>query len=860
MAKKVKITKGGQTVYPATVMDAVVHPDLRVDSSKLIEEVNVSKIYPTGGIDGTNKYTLETAIAMIPASLRNVGIKCSFLDEGGELETWEYMGGGFTTVTNWKQAGARGISKIKNEVTIISLNNQYINKINVDADFTTKGIWINTSGVEQSLAAGLTSKYIDVTGFSTVYFPGYAYGGTMAGYDENFKFVRMITTTNGTYNIGEDIRYIRLSLQNSNNNEKIFLYTDKNYVDDRIIYSTVYPYGVTYSDITQDESITKNTQDIDTNSKDINSLKQLIQMAVPPDSIGEQESIVVGGNLDGTNNLGIPSNQISDVSDSFLNADKINKMMVPNTDYSSDSGYFVSGFIENTDVGKIIKSNLNKFTRFEAYIYCKEQNFEGVNFAFYSARGQVQGVTKLNAEDTTSSSVKIYAVLFDNSVLQESDYLYFNTTIKGLEQYTERTDFGITGFKIALFDSLEEAKVGTTKGDWLEISGQESISIKDVKDEIRLEQYGEYGKDYNNVKRNQDKIGIAIRLIKTESKPKLLNQYERVVVSFNGDSIIGAQLDDITHSSGYDTGDFPPNMSKNILARMFWEKYRFADEDVIFRNLIHSDWTKTGFAVSNGKDDKSQTFNEIEVYGCAEGDSAEITISGQTYVKFVWSEYKGKPYSFDIMQKVDGRAETKLETVEVTSKRSLMTAYSIKKLNKTSTYKFRIVPTSGFPDVCFWGIEAWNNPRLDVIVEAFSGSIARLNRNNLLDGYYSDFHRPALLISDMLIINDTSYVNGSDYSVDQWMNDNAALYHHLRENGVPALFFIPHCPFSSFLTESAEELAKMHGLAYINIPLKQKQNAPTQSIVNNTDGLHLSNYGQTYYFEELERVIDNYVF
>ena len=40
MAKKVKITKAGQTVYPATVMDAVVHKDLRVDSSTLIEEVN----------------------------------------------------------------------------------------------------------------------------------------------------------------------------------------------------------------------------------------------------------------------------------------------------------------------------------------------------------------------------------------------------------------------------------------------------------------------------------------------------------------------------------------------------------------------------------------------------------------------------------------------------------------------------------------------------------------------------------------------------------------------------------------------------------------------------------------------------
>ena len=670
----------------------------------------------------------------------------------------------------------------------------------------------------------------------------------------------MITNTNGAYDIGDGIKYIRLSLQNSNNNAKIFLYTDKNYVADIPYSSTIYPYGTTYSDVTQDKAIEQNTQDIGVNSENINLLNEMVQMVVPQDAVGDKESIVVGGNLDGTNNLGIASNRISEVSDTFLMADKINQMMVPNIDYSSDSGYTVSGFIENTDVGKIIKSNLSKFTRFEAYIYCKEQNFEGVNFAFYSGRGQIQGVTKLEAKDTTSSAVKEYAVLFDNSVLQEPDYLYFNTTIKGLEQYTERTDFGITGFKIALFDSLEEAKVGTIKGDWIKIGGQESISIEDVKNEIKAEQYGDYGKDYNNVKQNQDKIGIAIRLLKTGSKPKLTNQYNRVVVSFNGDSIIGAQLDDITHSSGYDTGDFPPNMSKNIMARMFWEKYRFADEDVIFRNLIHSDWVKNGFAISNGKGDKSQTFNEIEVYGCEEGDSATITLTGQTYVKFVWSEYKGKPYSFDIMQMVNNGAETKLATVEVTAERRLMTAYLIKRLNNASTYKFRIVPTSGYPDVCFWGIEAWNNPRLDVVVEAFSGSIARLNKNNLLDGYYSDFHRPVLLISDILIINDTSYVNGSDYAVDQWMNDNAALYHHLKENGVPALFFIPHCPFSSFLTESAEELAKMHGLAYINIPLKQKQDVPTQSIVNGTDGLHLSNYGQTYYFEELERVIDNYVF
>ena len=116
MASIHKLTKDGQTIYPATTTDAVVHPDLAVSSSKLIEEVNVSKIFPTGGIDGTNKYTLETAIAMIPASLVNVGIKCSFINEANQLETWEYQGGTFTSSGTWKQMGAKSIEKLESEI------------------------------------------------------------------------------------------------------------------------------------------------------------------------------------------------------------------------------------------------------------------------------------------------------------------------------------------------------------------------------------------------------------------------------------------------------------------------------------------------------------------------------------------------------------------------------------------------------------------------------------------------------------------------------------------------------------------------------------------------------------------------
>ena len=79
MAKIHKLSKNGQTIYPATTTDAVAHPTLKVSASKLIGEINVSNLYPTGGTDGTNKYTLASAIAKIPTDLRTVGIKCSFM-------------------------------------------------------------------------------------------------------------------------------------------------------------------------------------------------------------------------------------------------------------------------------------------------------------------------------------------------------------------------------------------------------------------------------------------------------------------------------------------------------------------------------------------------------------------------------------------------------------------------------------------------------------------------------------------------------------------------------------------------------------------------------------------------------------
>ena len=108
-----KLSQNGQVFAPATTTDAVVDANLQVAASKLIEEINVSKVFPTGGIDGTNKYTLETAIAKIPSAYRNVGIKCSFLNEGNNLEIWEYQGGtrGFTDLLSWKRTDGERINQ-----------------------------------------------------------------------------------------------------------------------------------------------------------------------------------------------------------------------------------------------------------------------------------------------------------------------------------------------------------------------------------------------------------------------------------------------------------------------------------------------------------------------------------------------------------------------------------------------------------------------------------------------------------------------------------------------------------------------------------------------------------------------------
>lgn len=70
---------------------------------KRVTELNISELYKTQGIGGTNKYDLATAIAQVPAEYRAiVGLKITFINNTQtKPETWVYNGDTFTTLSNW---------------------------------------------------------------------------------------------------------------------------------------------------------------------------------------------------------------------------------------------------------------------------------------------------------------------------------------------------------------------------------------------------------------------------------------------------------------------------------------------------------------------------------------------------------------------------------------------------------------------------------------------------------------------------------------------------------------------------------------------------------------------------------------
>ena len=79
-------------------------------------EYNISVQHPTSGIDGSNKYSLEGAIAQVPQELRKMGLKVTFVNSTGQVETWEFGGEVFSNINSWIQQVQRmELSELKDD-------------------------------------------------------------------------------------------------------------------------------------------------------------------------------------------------------------------------------------------------------------------------------------------------------------------------------------------------------------------------------------------------------------------------------------------------------------------------------------------------------------------------------------------------------------------------------------------------------------------------------------------------------------------------------------------------------------------------------------------------------------------------
>lgn len=101
-------TGGEETValgdyYTKTDIDSQQTEQNTLIDNALVE-YNVSKFHPKSGVNGSNKYTLETAIAQVPSKYRSVGIKCAFVNESGKPECWKYQGGSWVAASFVKEA------------------------------------------------------------------------------------------------------------------------------------------------------------------------------------------------------------------------------------------------------------------------------------------------------------------------------------------------------------------------------------------------------------------------------------------------------------------------------------------------------------------------------------------------------------------------------------------------------------------------------------------------------------------------------------------------------------------------------------------------------------------------------------
>ena len=125
---KVQLDSEGKKYYPATITDAIGHEEARTSLTNLLYTYDLSVIWPTLGLSGSNKYNITQAISVLDANLREdqkiPGVKAQFIDSAGRLEEWQFFGSGyeFSDEIGWGRVDSAVLTELQATVFPITVN------------------------------------------------------------------------------------------------------------------------------------------------------------------------------------------------------------------------------------------------------------------------------------------------------------------------------------------------------------------------------------------------------------------------------------------------------------------------------------------------------------------------------------------------------------------------------------------------------------------------------------------------------------------------------------------------------------------------------------------------------------------
>ncbi len=191
MAKMHKLTKGGQTIFPATIYDAVVNPKTRKSLTTEISECENRLDYfnPTKLFPGTT-YTIDTALQQLQESSINIntGFRLGFTNSEYKYEEWKATNANNFELSNWEKQAII----TENEFSSITEN---ISELKAKK----ANLWNATKQISPNITYTIETALIAANGNGIVFDSGDKIGFT----NHDYIYEEWLCKQNGSYNISD---------------------------------------------------------------------------------------------------------------------------------------------------------------------------------------------------------------------------------------------------------------------------------------------------------------------------------------------------------------------------------------------------------------------------------------------------------------------------------------------------------------------------------------------------------------------------------------------------------------------------------------------------------------------------------